>query len=176
MTAAGIEALARFACRPWASSRHYPDLLQEARIGIWQASDSYDPNRGAFSTYAIHRARGRVLHYLRSAPNTIHIPFGRVGRPDNPRCVVSTDDPDYLRPDPATEPFEDTVVLDALLDRLPPMHARAIRLYADGWTCEEIGGMLGYSNQCISRWIRQDRTRLQAILGSSQSRWFAPNN
>jgi RNA polymerase sigma factor (sigma-70 family) len=41
------------------------DLLQEGRIGLWQAIHSFDPERGAFGTHAAWAIRGRLSHALK---------------------------------------------------------------------------------------------------------------
>lgn len=39
--------------RQWGGTLSYEQLLHAGRIGLWQALQGYDPNRGtAFSTYA----------------------------------------------------------------------------------------------------------------------------
>jgi RNA polymerase sigma factor (sigma-70 family) len=52
--------------RQWRGNVAYADLLQEGRIGLWQAIMHYDPQRGnAFSTYAwyaIARRMWRAVH------------------------------------------------------------------------------------------------------------------
>jgi len=41
------------------------DLIQEGTVGLIEAAEHYDPERGAaFSLYAQHRIRGRMLNYL----------------------------------------------------------------------------------------------------------------
>ncbi|MBP2649978.1 MAG: fliA [Firmicutes bacterium] len=41
------------------------DLMQEGTVGLIEAAENYDHNRGvAFSIYAYHRIRGRMLNYL----------------------------------------------------------------------------------------------------------------
>jgi RNA polymerase sporulation-specific sigma factor len=41
------------------------DLVQEGTIGLIEAAENYQPERGiAFSLYAIHRIRGRMLNWL----------------------------------------------------------------------------------------------------------------
>ena len=42
------------------------DAVQEGTIGLIEAVERYDPMRGvAFSLYAVHRVRGRILDFLR---------------------------------------------------------------------------------------------------------------
>lgn len=42
------------------------DAVQEGTIGLIEAVERYDPTRGvAFSLYAVHRVRGRILDFLR---------------------------------------------------------------------------------------------------------------
>ena len=47
------------------------DLVQEGILGLIESVENFDPERGvAFSLYAIHRIRGRMLNYLeREAKN-----------------------------------------------------------------------------------------------------------
>jgi RNA polymerase sporulation-specific sigma factor len=41
------------------------DIIQEGTVGLIEAVESYDPTRGvAFSLFARHRIRGRMLNYL----------------------------------------------------------------------------------------------------------------
>ena len=41
------------------------DLIQEGTVGLIEAVENYDYSRGvAFSLYAFHRIRGRILNYL----------------------------------------------------------------------------------------------------------------
>ena len=41
------------------------DLVQEGTVGLIEAVENFDPARGvAFSLYAIHRIRGRMLNYI----------------------------------------------------------------------------------------------------------------
>ena len=41
------------------------DILQEGTVGLIEAVENYDPSRGvAFSLFALHRIRGRMLTYI----------------------------------------------------------------------------------------------------------------
>jgi RNA polymerase sporulation-specific sigma factor len=50
---------------PYRSLQNIMDVVQEGTIGLIEAVERYDPGRGvAFSLFAIHRIRGRMLDYL----------------------------------------------------------------------------------------------------------------
>ncbi|HWR28849.1 MAG TPA: sigma-70 family RNA polymerase sigma factor [Negativicutes bacterium] len=50
------------------------DLVQEGTIGLIEAVENYDFERGvAFSLYAIHRIRGRMLNYLEKETKTARV-------------------------------------------------------------------------------------------------------
>lgn len=48
------------------------DLLQEGTVGLIEAVEGYEPKRGtAFSLFAVHRIRGRILNFLKKAGTEI---------------------------------------------------------------------------------------------------------
>jgi RNA polymerase sigma factor (sigma-70 family) len=70
--------LAHMACR---SYRHhvgrgfdYGDLFQAACIGLIEAADTYDPEKGAFSTHALPRAKRQVQILVETQCRTVRIP------------------------------------------------------------------------------------------------------
>ncbi len=53
----------------------YEDLVQEGTMGLLNAVDMYDPERGIkFSTYATHLVTGHIRHYLRDRGRMIRQP------------------------------------------------------------------------------------------------------
>ncbi|MBN1459140.1 MAG: sigma-70 family RNA polymerase sigma factor [Armatimonadetes bacterium] len=53
----------------------HDDLLQEGAMGLVNAVDLYDPDRGVqFSTYATHLVEGQIRHYLRDRGKLIKQP------------------------------------------------------------------------------------------------------
>ena len=50
---------------PYRSLQNIMDVVQEGTIGLIEAVERYDPERGvAFSLFAVHRIRGRMLDFL----------------------------------------------------------------------------------------------------------------
>lgn len=64
-----IESYQPLVCReamPWCSRPDIMDAVQEGIVGLIEAVERYEPERGvAFSLYAMHRIRGRILNFLR---------------------------------------------------------------------------------------------------------------
>lgn len=50
---------------PWRTSESIMDIIQEGTVGLIEAAENFDWKRGvAFSLFAVHRIRGRVLNFL----------------------------------------------------------------------------------------------------------------
>lgn len=50
---------------PWRASESIMDIIQEGTVGLIEAVESFDWQRGAaFSLFAVHRIRGRMLNFL----------------------------------------------------------------------------------------------------------------
>ena len=64
-----IEAYQPLVCKqawPYRSRPEIMDIVQEGTVGLIEAVEKYEPERGvAFSLYAVHRIRGRILDFLR---------------------------------------------------------------------------------------------------------------
>lgn len=67
---------------PFRSQQNVMDVLQEGTVGLIEAVERYEPERGvAFSLFAIHRIRGRMLDFLQ-----------KEGRSDSPCMDVWLED------------------------------------------------------------------------------------
>ena len=54
------------AALPYRDMENVMDIIQEGTVGLIEAAESFKPNLGtAFSLYAIHRIRGRMIDFLR---------------------------------------------------------------------------------------------------------------
>ena len=51
---------------PYRGLQNIMDIVQEGTVGLIEAVENYDPDRGvAFSLFSIHRIRGRMLNFLK---------------------------------------------------------------------------------------------------------------
>lgn len=88
-----VASIARRACFDDAK---FPDLFQEGVIGLMQAYERFDPERGVrFSTYATWWVRQAVLQ-ARRTDDMIRRPRSAISDPDGPRAELLLDAPDAL--------------------------------------------------------------------------------
>jgi RNA polymerase sigma-B factor len=75
-----------------ADARNREDLWQEGMIGLWEAACRFDATKGCeFSTWAVPRIRGRMLHYLRDSVGTIRIPGAQHEAGVRSQCFLECD-------------------------------------------------------------------------------------
>lgn len=135
-------------------SQQADDAVQEAMLGLIQASRSYDPARveGKFGAYAQHRIRGQFQDFLRRSPLVGNIRSDKVRTlrqiqpPEKKRDGAefgeaiqnSPDTRDSSRPDRSAR-FDS--LIDALRVKCGARAAQIVELWAEGWTYREIGHM-----------------------------------
>jgi RNA polymerase sigma factor (sigma-70 family) len=56
----------------------FDDLVLEGAMGVVRAIETFDPERAAFSTYAIWWIRARVVRYVNGDTHAMHVPNGAV--------------------------------------------------------------------------------------------------
>ena len=147
------------------------DAVQEGTIGLIEAVERYDPTRGvAFSLYAVHRVRGRILDFLR-----------REGRVDLPCLEAETE-----AYEPAKELLVDerpsvaglaehhalVGVLGAAMERLPARE----RLVLEGVTiggarAQTMAESLGVTPAQIYRLQKNGIRRIRGMLSRFMQHW-----
>ena len=142
------------------------DLVQEGTIGLIESVENYDPDRGvAFSLYAIHRIRGRMLNYLAKENKTCQCSL------DTP-CVeaegVSVADTLADGSLPVAEIAERNFLLEQMrtaMDRLPAKERLALTgvLLEEREPCQ-VASSLQISPSHLSRLQRQGIRRVRGML------------
>ena len=142
------------------------DLVQEGTIGLIESVENYDPDRGvAFSLYAIHRIRGRMLNYLAKENKTCQCSL------DTP-CVeaegVSVADTLADGSLPVAEIAERNFLLEQMrtaMDRLPAKERLALTgvLLEEREPCQ-VASSLQITPSHLSRLQRQGIRRVRGML------------
>ena len=85
------------ALSPWRGNEAIlMDLVQEGIVGLIEAAENFQPERGvAFSLYAIHRIRGRMLNYLEKENKTVKVTLAET-LADNAPSVAETAERNFL--------------------------------------------------------------------------------
>lgn len=106
------------------------DLLQVGRMGVLRARQTYDPTKGAVSTYVWFWVRSYMLTEIQNHGRVIRVPAG-VHRSGNlPPPAVYGADLTRVAQGPAEdqdELEERAQRIDEAIQQLPPTHARVIR-------------------------------------------------
>ena len=147
------------------------DAVQEGTIGLIEAVERYDPARGvAFSLYAVHRVRGRILDFLRRE--------GRVDLPcleaETGSCETAKELLVDARPSVAelAEHHALVGVLGAAMERLPARE----RLVLEGVTiggarAQSMAESLGVTPAQIYRLQQNGIRRIRGMLSRFMQHW-----
>lgn len=136
------------------------DLIQEGSIAAGQAVKSWDPDKGALSTWVVARARGAMLDYARS-------PKARSGG------VVGTQEELRAATIPAgrnaeiesEEESEDAEIVRAAMRSLSPRSRQLVRDYwYTGLTLKEIAERDGVSTTTIHKLLKRAQDNMREFL------------
>ena len=142
------------------------DLVQEGTVGLIEAVENFDPERGvAFSLFAIHRIRGRMLNYLAKESKTRQYSLDTPCADAEGLTVVDTLADGSL---PVAEIAERNFLLTQMhtaMDRLPAKE----RLALNGVLLEErdpcqVASFLQITPSHLSRLQRQGIRRVRGML------------
>ena len=155
---------------PYRARSSVMDAVQEGTIGLIEAVERYDPRRGvAFSLYAVHRVRGRILNFLR-----------REGQVDLPCLEADTETEtakDLLvdvRPSVAelAEHHALVGVLGAAMERLPARERRVLEgVTIGGAHAQTMAASLGVTPAQIYRLQKNGIRRIRGMLSRFMQHW-----
>lgn len=135
------------------------DLIQEGTVGLMEAVERYDPSLGvAFSLYALHRVRGRMLNFLRKNGAEVLLADGEEEK------VFLTE----AIPDTAFESADKSVLNMAVshaVSRLPLKEQDVIRrVYLNEQTAAETADAMDVSTAYVYRLEKRGIRRLRGML------------
>ena len=147
------------------------DAVQEGTVGLIEAVERYDPSRGvAFSLYAVHRIRGRILDFLRCE-----------GQVDLPCLEVETETHETAKdllvdvcPSVAelAEHHALVGVLGAAMERLPARERLVIEgVTIGGARAQTMADALGVTSAQIYRLQKNGIRRIRGMLSRFMHHW-----
>lgn len=160
-------------------NKHFPeylhddDLIQYGLIGLWDASERYEPERGKFTTFACHCIRMRILQYLRHVHSmheefneyTYSIDYPIISDGQGNELHLS----DILYDTDAYTMFElSEIDMNQFLDSLSDRELKLFEYTRNGYTQNQIAQSLGVTQGCISRAKAQLKQRFIKFLRGSR--------
>jgi len=159
---------ARFEARNWyIPGADFDDVLQHARVGLWEASRSFDGSRGSvFKSFAGLCMRREIITALKTAQRMKHGPLNdsiRHGVNDDGEDVEVVDllgssEGDPLRCVIAREELERITAV--VWGDMTPLERQALIGLANGMSYDEIEATLGVAHKTVDNAIQRARRKL----------------
>lgn len=131
------------------------ELVQEGTVGLLEAAERFDYTRGvAFSVYAVHRIRGRMVDFLKEEGLGESLPLGEMG-------LVAE----------LASPYEETYrhllqdrVQEAMV-RLPAREQQVLEaMYLEDRSAGEVASDINVSTSYVYRLEKQGIRRIRGML------------
>ncbi len=147
------------------------DMVQEGTVGLIEAVERYDPSRGvAFSLYAMHRIRGRMLNFLARE--------GREGlaclegQPEGTMSLLDTLADESPTAQEVAEQHEMLRRVQGAMDRLPVKERAVLEgIYLESHGADEVAQTLELSVSHIYRLQKSGVRRVRGMLSRFLHHW-----
>jgi len=150
------------------------DIIQEGTVGLIEAVEKYDHERGvAFSLYALHRIRGRMLNFIKKE-NSFDFVLSE--------NIVSTDDQEVFNIEnivdtaaSVMQQVETNFLIDELksaLERLPQKEQLVLNgVYLNNQEPREVAQSLSVSTTHVYRLQKAGIRRVRGMLSKLMQQW-----
>ncbi len=147
------------------------DLVQEGIIGLIEAVENFEPERGvAFSLYAIHRIRGRMLNYMEKEAKTAGVSLDTTWASEDGSSLFETMADVAL---PVSEVAEKNFLLDQMrtaMERLPNKERLALHgVYLEEQEPYQVASDLQITPSHLYRLQKQGIRRVRGMLSRLMS-------
>lgn len=173
-----IESYQPLVCREAQPFRTRPDVMdavQEGTIGLIEAVERYEPRRGvAFSLYAVHRIRGRILDFLRREGGADIACLDSVTLDNGAQVNLKEGLPDAAAASVAeqAEEAELSARLHGALARLPAKEKAVLEgIYLSGGEARDMAEGLKVSLAHVYRLREKGIRRVRGMLSRFRQNW-----
>ncbi|MBR1420112.1 MAG: sigma-70 family RNA polymerase sigma factor [Selenomonadaceae bacterium] len=147
---------------PYRDLQSIMDVIQEGTVGLIESVEKFEPERGvAFSLFAIHRIRGRMIDYLKREKEI----------PTNEEIFLDLADSSPTAQD-LVESSELAAQLHTAINRLPRNEKNVIQeMYLNDENASELASDMKLSISHIYRLQKKGMQRIRGMLSRFISSW-----
>lgn len=162
------------AVMPFKETRNVMDVVQEGTVGLIESVENYDHRRGvAFSLYALHRIRGRMIDFLRKdgRGNLTYIDSSMYNGESDFLFWGSLADDGASTEEIAEERLL-TEKLKEALHKLPLKEQQVLNgVYLDDCQPKQMAEQMSVSTSHIYRLQKQGIRRIRGIMSKFMQHW-----
>lgn len=162
------------AIAPFKSAPNVMDIVQEGTVGLIEAVENYDYERGvAFSLYALHRIRGRMLNFIHkeSTGNLTYIDSTMYNEESNSLCDVNIMDT-AVNIEEQTEKNFLVSELKSALNKLPLKEQQVLSgVYLNEQEPKQMAEKMAVTTSHIYRLQKQGIRRIRGIMSKFMQHW-----
>lgn len=151
-------------------NKYYPkyindeDIVQCGMVGLCQAADKWDEQKGAFSTYASrsirHTIRNEFVRYRNKHKDVLSL--------DYEYKTIGDDEPSTLGDSIVGEDGVDIVDYDALYKKLNYIQQKIFDYKINGYGTKEIAKKTGLSIETVCKHIRIIKIKWEMVYGDDE--------